>query len=126
VKQLAFTSRPLLCKFASINEDGSPHVTPTWFVYEGGRFFVTTPLDTVKARNARRDNRVALLVDDGETYLMVKGEARIRTGSSPKRYTEKLAIRYEGKKGKKKAAELLKEPHVTIEVTPLKVISQGL
>jgi PPOX class probable F420-dependent enzyme len=125
-KQLDFAARPLLCKFASTNIDGSPHVTPTWFMYEDGKFVITTPQNTVKARNARRDNRVALLMDDGESYLMVRGNARIRTGSSPKRITEKLAMRYEGEEGKKKAAELLKEPHITIEVTPFKIISQGL
>lgn len=118
--------RPLLCKFASINRDGSPHITPIWFMYENSRFIVTTPQSTVKAQNVRRDKRVALLVDDGETYLLVTGNARISKGISAERNTEKLAVRYEGEGGKKKAVELLKERHITMEVTPWKVISQGL
>ena len=125
--EVEFLARPLLCKFASISRDGSPHLTPIWFIYENGKFIVTTPEGTVKARNVRRDHRVALLVDDGETYVMNMGNGRVTEGKSAELNTEKLALRYEGERNaRKKVVELLKEKHVMIEVTPVKIVSQGL
>jgi F420H(2)-dependent biliverdin reductase len=125
--ETGFVARPLLGKLASVSRDGSPHLTPIWYVYENGKFFVSTPQNTVKARNVRRDGRVALLVDNGETYLMVKGYGTVSGGRSAELITEKLAIRYEGERsGRRKAVELLKKPHVMIEIIPGKVVSQGL
>jgi PPOX class probable F420-dependent enzyme len=123
----AFFARPLYCKFVTINADGTPHATPVWFFYERGKFVVTTPVATVKARNVRRNPRVVLLIDDGESYVMVKGTARIAHERSPEADTEKLALRYlrEGA-ARAKAAELLKEAHVSIEVVPERVVSQDV
>jgi PPOX class probable F420-dependent enzyme len=122
-----FLARPLLCKFASISADGSPHLTPIWYIYENGKFILTTPENTVKARNVRKDQRVALLIDDGETYVMIRGNARVAGGKFAEFNTKRLAFRYESHmNARKKAAELLKEKHVTIEVTPRNVVSQGL
>ena len=122
---VAFMSRPLLGKFASVSKDGSPHVTPVWFMYEDGKLIVTTPATTVKARNVAREPRVALLIDDGETYLMVRGRAII-TKRDSKRDLERLAARYEGPDASKSLPELLKEAQVTIEITPERVVSQNL
>jgi PPOX class probable F420-dependent enzyme len=116
-----------LCKFASISGDGSPHLTPVWYLHENGKLIVTTPENTVKARNVRRDPRVVLLVDDGETYVMIRGYGRVSEGKGAEMITEKLALRYEGKRNaRKKADELLRDKHVMIEVTPHKIVSQGL
>jgi PPOX class probable F420-dependent enzyme len=122
-----FFARSLYGKFVTINVDGSPHATPVWYFYERGRFVVTTPETTVKARNVRRDPRVVLLIDEGETYVMVKGVARIAEERDPEGDTRRLALRYEGPaKGVRSAAELLKEKHVSIEVSPERVVSQNV
>jgi PPOX class probable F420-dependent enzyme len=124
---LRFLSRPLLCKFASLGKDGYPHVTPTWFMYDEGKLVVTTPETTVKAENVRRDSRVALLIDDGEKYLMIKGRAHLSATRDPTRDIERLAIRYEGPvRAKETVAELLKERQISVEVVPDKVVSQNV
>jgi PPOX class probable F420-dependent enzyme len=126
-EHVGFLSLPLLCKFASIGRDGYPHVTPTWFLYDGGKLVITTPETTVKLRNIRRDPRVTLLIDDGERYVMIKGKAAVAVGRDPASDIERLAVRYEGPdRARESVPELLKEKQVSIVVVPEQVVSQNL
>ena len=123
---VAFLSRPLLCKFASISRDGSPHVTPTWFLLEDGKLIVTTPVTSVKAKNVSRDPRVTLLFDEGNSYAMVRGIAKL-TSRDYAKDVERMSVRYEGPEvAKTSVPELLKEVQVSIEITPTKVVSLGV
>ena len=36
-----FLSRKLVGRLATLREDGWPHVTPIWYVWEGGRFLLS-------------------------------------------------------------------------------------
>lgn len=52
---------------ATVNEDGTPHVTPVWVgVDEEGNVLVNTAVGRKKDRNMRRDPRVAISVQDHE------------------------------------------------------------
>ncbi|WP_018656229.1 PPOX class F420-dependent oxidoreductase [Actinomadura flavalba] len=53
-------------KVAVVREDGSPHVTPVWFVLDGDDLVFNTGASTVKGRALRRDPRLALCVEDDE------------------------------------------------------------
>ena len=50
--------------------DGSPHVTPIWFVLnqtgDGDELIFNTGVDSVKGKALRRDPRLSLVVDDQE------------------------------------------------------------
>jgi hypothetical protein len=96
-------------------------------MYEEGRLIVTTPETTVKAANVRRDPRVTLLIDDGESYVMIKGSATLAVGRDPATDTERLAVRYEGPtRAKESVPELLKEKQVSIEIVPELIVSQNV
>ena len=58
------TSQPRTGKLATTRADGSPHVTPIWFVLDGDEIVFTTHHTSVKARNIARDPRVSLCIDD--------------------------------------------------------------
>ncbi|MET9972570.1 PPOX class F420-dependent oxidoreductase, partial [Streptomyces sp. NPDC006356] len=61
----AFVSRGTrTAKLSTVRADGSPHVTPIWFVLDGDDLVFTTGKSSVKGRNLARDGRVALCVDD--------------------------------------------------------------
>ncbi len=67
-------------KLAVVRADGRPHVSPIWFVLDGGDLVFTTWKDSVKGRSLRRDPRVALTVDDEEppfAFVMVEGEVTL-------------------------------------------------
>ena len=112
-------------KLGTVMKDGSPHVTPIWYMYEDGKFFVNTTPDRVKYWNIRRDPRVCLLIDDGYPYLVIFGTARIANERDPHKDIESLAIRYHGeKKGKKQARDYFrKQKRVSIEIIPDRVVS---
>ncbi len=127
LRELRFVSRPLFCKFASINADGSPHVTPTWSMYQAGLFIFTMPATAVKIRNIERDGRVTLLFDDGYSWVAVKGRATVAVARNVRLDTERLAVLYMGsKEGKRMAAEIVKREHLSVEVVPESVVSDNV
>ncbi|MBI5949728.1 MAG: PPOX class F420-dependent oxidoreductase [Chloroflexi bacterium] len=61
----AFLAEPgILCRIATLNADGSPSVTPIWFIHEGGEILVTPRAESAWLANLRRDPRVALSIDE--------------------------------------------------------------
>jgi PPOX class probable F420-dependent enzyme len=62
----ALLDRPNFAHLATLMADGSPHVDPVWVGREGDLILVGTGERTLKARNSRRDERVALSVVDFE------------------------------------------------------------
>lgn len=125
-KEEAFLRDTHFAKIATVKKDGSPHVTPIWYMYEDGKLIVNTTTDRVKFRNIQRDPRVSFLIDDGYPYLMVLGKARIATERDANKDIETLAIRYTGEEaGKKSARERYwKQPRVSLEIAPERVVSQ--
>src|SRR5262249_27587097 len=66
---------PNFAHLATLMRDGSPHAVPMWVSREGDRVLVGTSEGSLKARNARRDPRVALsIVDFADPYV----EAHLR------------------------------------------------
>ena len=111
-------------KIATVMEDGSPHVTPIWYMLEGGKLVINTTTKRVKYFNIRRDSRVCFLVEDGYKHVIIFGKARIADERDGRKDIETLAIRYTGEaEGRKSAREIYwKQPRVTIEITPERVI----
>jgi PPOX class probable F420-dependent enzyme len=67
-------------KAAVTRKDGTPHVTPIWFVLDGGDLVFTTHDESVKGRVLARDPRLSVCVDDQEppySYVMIQAEARL-------------------------------------------------
>ncbi len=123
-KTIDFINKPHFGKLATLAKDGSPHVTPIWYMYEDGKLLVNTAQDRVKFKNVKRDGRVAFLIDAGYSYVLIRGTARHATDRDPKRDIETLAIRYLGEKqGRKQARDIYcKQKRATIEIVPEKVI----
>jgi hypothetical protein len=63
------------CWLATINSDGSPHVTGIGALWVDGEFWFETGDRTRKARNIARDPRCTLSVATHEFDLVVDGEA---------------------------------------------------
>ena len=61
---LEFLNYMTVARVCTHNKDGTIHVAPVWYYYEGGQLIFGTPYNSVKAKNIRRDNRVTVLVDD--------------------------------------------------------------
>ncbi|HKT22621.1 MAG TPA: PPOX class F420-dependent oxidoreductase [Nitrososphaerales archaeon] len=111
-------------KIATVMKDGSPHVTPIWYMLEGGKIIINTTTERVKYFNIKRDSRVCFLVDSGYPYVILFGKARVAAERDGKKDIEALAIRYTGPvQGRKAARERYwKQPRASIEITPERVV----
>ncbi|SRR5581483_6804806 len=84
---------------ATIMEDGSPQVTPTWIDVDGDYIIVNTAEGRLKQKNVSRDPRVALsLVDSANPYNMVTVRGRVaeQTAKGADEHIDKLAKKYLG------------------------------
>lgn len=53
-----------LVRIGTIDEDGMPRVTPTWFLHSSGQLLFTPRQASVFLANVRRDPRISLLFDE--------------------------------------------------------------
>lgn len=87
-------------KLSTVRADGSPHVTPIWFVLDGDDVVFNTAKSSVKGRNLARDGRVALCVDvDRPPYdfVVLQGRARISEDLEELRHwAGRIGARYMG------------------------------
>ncbi len=61
-------------------KDGTPHVTPIWFVLDGDDLLFTTHGQSIKGRVLSRDPRLCVCVDDQTppySYVMLYAEASL-------------------------------------------------
>ena len=119
-KGLDFVMGKHFAALSTIHRDGSPHTTPIWYMYDDGKFIVNT------VKNVMRDDRVALLVHEGYSYLLIEGRARIAKERDPLKDIERLAVRYQGEAEGRKAARnnYWKQERVSMEVVPTKFVEQ--
>jgi Pyridoxamine 5'-phosphate oxidase len=59
-------------RVATTNGDG-PHVTPLWFIWDGGALWLYSITKSRRWADLRHDPRVAVLVDDGTEFLQLHG-----------------------------------------------------
>ena len=49
---------------ATLGPEGRPVLTPIWYLYQDRALYMRTGVESIKARNARRNQRVAVCVQD--------------------------------------------------------------
>jgi PPOX class probable F420-dependent enzyme len=87
---------------ATLNPDGSPHLSSAWIGLEDDEIVFGTLNDQRKLRNLRRDPRIALTIQSDRVnqwglreYLVLDGEARLTEGGAPE-LLQRLARTYLG------------------------------
>jgi PPOX class probable F420-dependent enzyme len=58
---------------ATVNPDGSPHLTTLFYVVQDGRIAFWTYGRSQKIKNLERDSRITCLVETGEDYFELRG-----------------------------------------------------
>ena len=69
----AFLASERTCRVASIGGDGSPHVTPLWFAWDGTSLWLTSIVRSQRWTDLQRDNRVSVIVDAGYEFMELRG-----------------------------------------------------
>jgi nitroimidazol reductase NimA-like FMN-containing flavoprotein (pyridoxamine 5'-phosphate oxidase superfamily) len=60
----AFLAEPRNAIVIGVRRNGRPQSTPNWFLWEDGKFFISTTRTRAKYRIFRNDSRVQLVIDD--------------------------------------------------------------
>ena len=68
-----FLDDAMKVQVATVNADGSPHLTTLFYVRHEGRICFWTYARSQKIRNLERDPRITCLVEDGEQYFELRG-----------------------------------------------------
>ena len=65
---------------ATVNSDGSPHLSPNWYYYDGEQLFFVTTKERKKFYNLKRDQRISVCVYEpplASDYVVVQGSTVI-------------------------------------------------
>ena len=109
--------------------DGPPQLSPVWYVFDNGRFYISIGTNTAKYHNLQRDPRISVCVDGGYAdyrTVMVSGEAQLLPAGDPvqsemrrriiRHYheTEEAALRYMERVRDSEAALIVVTPETVI------------
>jgi PPOX class probable F420-dependent enzyme len=97
-----FLDEQRVINVSTLGADGWPHITALWYVMRDGEPWIYTYRKSQKVRNLERDDRVTLLVEDGEQYqelkgVMLKARADIRDDfDTVAQLAEDVFVKYQG------------------------------
>ena len=77
---------------ATVNPDGSPHLSTLFYVVRDGQIAFWTYGKSQKIRNLERDPRITCLVEDGEDYFELRGVSITGKATLVRDYDELLEL----------------------------------
>jgi len=122
-----FLKTQKVLRLATIDQKGTPHIVPVWYLYSQKKFYIGTNTRTEKAKNLKKNKRVSFCIDVGihspKIYgVMGKGNAKlILEKNKVSSITKKILKRYFQTLENKSAKELLDDTDCIIEITPKKL-----
>lgn len=78
----AFLAEQRTCRAATVAADGSPHVGPLWFCWDGTSLWLYSLTRSRRWAQLRHDPRLAVVVDDGTEYGELRGAELSGTAES--------------------------------------------
>lgn len=125
-----FLRRKLVGRLATNRGDGWWHVTPIWYVWEDGRFYLSLGGSRRHLKNLRRDDHVTLCVDidprlddpsKAPRSVVCFGRAELlEDEASVRAVTEKTGARYIGGLPSELEGALWFEGRTAVVITPVK------
>ena len=93
-----FLSGRRYATLATLNEDGSIHTTPVWYLFENGNFYFGVPSFSRKARNVTVRPNATVLIEarkpGRERWVSASGRVEIITGDDSRAINAKILSRY--------------------------------
>jgi len=68
-----YVERSRTATMATIGPDGVPHLVAMWYAVVDGQIWFETKAKSQKAVNLRRDPRITVMLEDGNTYDTLRG-----------------------------------------------------
>jgi PPOX class probable F420-dependent enzyme len=82
---------------SSVRPDGSPHLVPVWFLWEGAAVLIFSKPAAQKVRNLRHSPQVMLALDsadEGEDIVLLNGRAELLGADAPQSTLPEYAAKY--------------------------------
>jgi PPOX class probable F420-dependent enzyme len=128
----AFVGEPVLARVATVRPDGSPHVVPVWFEWDGESLRFEAQAHSRKARNLRNDPRMSVVID--ATYGGLQYRAVVLEGTAEiiedrefvVAIVQRIFLRYLGEEGIAAPTPqrlIFGEETIVVQLTPSRVIS---
>lgn len=114
----------------SVRADGRPHVVPIWYVMDGDDLVFNTWHTSVKAKNMRRDPRVAMSIDEEQppfSFVMIEGEVELLELPPEELipWATRIGARYMGEElGEKFGKRNGVEGELLVRLKPTKIIAK--
>ncbi len=87
-----------IATLTTFSEDGMPHVTAVWYLWEDGALYIATSQRASKGKNLARDPRMALCIEsreDGrESGMSASGKAELLTGEAAAPLAHRVNAKY--------------------------------
>lgn len=115
----AFLEERRFAVLATINADGTPHLSTMWYSLEGDTILMNTKAGRIKDRNMRRDPRISVCFEEGYSYVTISGTVEmIDDQEIAQADIFKLATRYDGEESAREQMEqsFSKEQRVTLHL----------
>lgn len=96
---LDLTQKKAFAQLATLMPDGSPHVAPVWFEFDGKNILINSAKGRVKDKNMRRDPRVGIDILDPDNpyrHLSIRGRVVEITETGADEQIDKLTKKYTG------------------------------
>lgn len=120
-------TRPIVASLGTTMADGTPQVTPVWFSYADGLFYVNAAAGRIKDKNIKARPYVALMIVDTAApyrYIAVRGPViDISAGEIGQTHINELSFRYTGNKTYQFAAP--GEVRVRYTIEPAHISTNG-
>ena len=120
-----FLIQPNVAVLATVDSRGRAHAAPVWYLYEDGRFLISTGRGSQKHRNIEANPEVTLVVDGRSLpyyAVMARGTAEVGPQLSDE-VRLRMYVRYLGEEmGRAYVARGSGEDSVSIRLTPRKLI----
>jgi PPOX class probable F420-dependent enzyme len=129
-----FLEEPNLCRLATIDANGWPHVVPAWYHWDGQRLLIGSQADDHKVNNLRRDPRASVEIDGDlrrKRGILARGTAVLVEGPAGRAEYERITAaqlrRYQPDRPPLETAQRMagKGAPVVIAVTPQSIVSWG-
>ncbi len=124
------------CHLATIDAAGFPRITPLWFVWEDGAFWMTSLDDRRHLADLRRSPNAAVCVDTERPpepgtpnrpnrQVTARGRAEVRPDEHGD-WTRRITLKYSpGAAGREHAEARASQPRSVICLRPLKLVAFG-
>ena len=125
-----FLREQRVARLGTITEDGSVHLVPICYAYDGKAIYVGTGADSKKVKNLKANPKATLLVDvyyenwSRLKHLMLVCGAELLEGGDEFRYARKLL--YRKYRQYERDAPLEEGESVIIKLTPKRAVAYNL